>query len=149
MGNRPIPGGGPTGKKNSGEKTYSLEWQTPEKVEREAEQRLRDACQAYVGEKYAESLSSSVGQVPFDGGHTLWTTDTAKKPPFPGGVNPKNPFYYDDMVIQPSEYIMANQIPWCEANAIKYISRWRNKGGVDDLKKAVRYLEMLIEQETK
>jgi len=36
---------------------------------------------------------------------------------------------------------------WCEANVVKYISRWRSKGGVDDLRKVGHYVQILIEQE--
>lgn len=51
--------------------------------------------------------------------------------------------------IQPIEYILANGLRYCEANVVKYVSRWRNKGGIQDLKKAIHYLEILIEQEEK
>ena len=51
--------------------------------------------------------------------------------------------------IQPIEYIVANNMGFCEGNVIKYISRWEMKGGVDDLEKAKHYIEMLIEQENK
>lgn len=51
--------------------------------------------------------------------------------------------------IQPIEYIVANNMGFCEGNIIKYISRWEMKGGVDDLEKAKHYIEMLIEQENK
>ena len=37
--------------------------------------------------------------------------------------------HYRDMHITPSEYIIANDIPWLEANAIKYLSRHRRKNG--------------------
>lgn len=47
--------------------------------------------------------------------------------------------------IQPIDYIMANGLGYCEANVVKYVSRWKSKGGVQDLKKAIHYLEMLIE----
>jgi hypothetical protein len=40
---------------------------------------------------------------------------------------------------------MANEIPFVEGNVIKYVSRWRDKNGVEDLKKAVHFLEILIE----
>jgi hypothetical protein len=53
--------------------------------------------------------------------------------------------HYKEMNIQPIEYIMKNNIGFIEGNAIKYISRWRSKGGVEDLKKARHYLDMLIE----
>lgn len=57
--------------------------------------------------------------------------------------------HYKGMKIQPVEYIMANNIPYMEGNVIKYISRWRDKGGVQDLNKAKHYIEMLIENEEK
>jgi hypothetical protein len=55
--------------------------------------------------------------------------------------------HYKEMAIQPIEFIMKNNIGFMEGNAIKYISRWRSKGGVEDLKKARHYLDMLIEFE--
>jgi len=48
--------------------------------------------------------------------------------------------------IQPVDFIVANNIPFREANIIKYVCRYKDKGGVDDLHKAQHYLEMLIEQ---
>ena len=55
--------------------------------------------------------------------------------------------HYSKMEIQPIEYIMKNKIPYCEANVIKYLSRWRSKNGVEDLRKARHYIDMLIEAE--
>ena len=51
--------------------------------------------------------------------------------------------------IQPIEYIVANNMGFCEGNVVKYISRWEMKGGIEDLEKAKHYIEMLIEQENK
>jgi hypothetical protein len=56
--------------------------------------------------------------------------------------------HYTDMPIQPIEYILANNIPFPEGNVIKYVSRWRAKGGVKDLEKAVHHLKLLIEHES-
>ena len=53
--------------------------------------------------------------------------------------------YYKLMKIQPLEFIMANQMAYCEANVVKYISRWRTKNGVEDLRKARHYIDLLIE----
>ncbi len=53
--------------------------------------------------------------------------------------------HYKLMAIQPTEYIIANGIGFCEGNVIKYGSRWKHKGGVEDLRKALHYIEMLIE----
>ena len=57
--------------------------------------------------------------------------------------------HYKDLKIQPIEFIYANNIPFCEANAIKYLCRWRNKNGLQDLEKARHYIDLLIELETK
>ena len=57
--------------------------------------------------------------------------------------------HYKDMKIQPVEYIHANSLPFIEGSVIKYVSRWRNKNGVADLKKAKHFLDLLIELETK
>jgi hypothetical protein len=55
--------------------------------------------------------------------------------------------HYKDKVIQSIEYILANNLDFCEGNVIKYVSRWRQKNGLDDLLKAKHYLEFLIERE--
>lgn len=56
--------------------------------------------------------------------------------------------HYKDMKIQPIEFIHANDIPYMEGNAIKYLCRWRKKNGIADLQKAKHYIEMLIEMES-
>lgn len=58
-----------------------------------------------------------------------------------------NGSHYKDMKIQVVEYCFHNNIPFMEGAIIKYVSRWRNKGGIDDLKKAKHFIEMLIELE--
>lgn len=55
--------------------------------------------------------------------------------------------HYKDLKIQPIEFIHANNIPFCEANAIKYLCRWRNKNGKQDLEKARHYIDLLIKME--
>ncbi len=57
--------------------------------------------------------------------------------------------HYKKLAIQPVEYIHANGIGFMEGSAIKYLSRWRSKGGVSDLQKARHFIEMLIELEGK
>lgn len=57
--------------------------------------------------------------------------------------------HYKDQPIQPVEYIHANGIGYFEGNVIKYVSRWRKKNGLEDLKKAKHYIELLIELEQK
>ncbi len=57
--------------------------------------------------------------------------------------------HYKKLKIQPVEYIHANGIPFIEGNVIKYVTRWRDKGGVKDLEKARHFLDLLIELEAK
>jgi hypothetical protein len=55
--------------------------------------------------------------------------------------------HYKPLKIQPIEYIHANGIPFAEGSVIKYVTRWRDKGGLADLEKAKHFLELLIELE--
>ena len=55
--------------------------------------------------------------------------------------------HYKTMKIQPLEYALENDLGVCEHAVVKYVSRWREKGGVDDLRKAIHYCEILIERE--
>jgi len=57
--------------------------------------------------------------------------------------------HYSKLKIQPIEYIHANNIPFAEGSIIKYVTRWRDKGGVKDLEKAKHFIELLIELEAK
>jgi len=55
--------------------------------------------------------------------------------------------HYMKMVIQPAEFINKNKLPFAEGNAIKYICRHSAKGGVEDINKAIHYLEMIRERD--
>jgi hypothetical protein len=57
--------------------------------------------------------------------------------------------HYKKLGIQPVEYMHANGIPFMEGCAIKYLTRWRDKGGVADLEKARHFIDLLIELETR
>lgn len=57
--------------------------------------------------------------------------------------------HYKKLVIQPIEYIHANGIGFAEGSAIKYLTRWRDKGGIADLEKAKHFIDLLIELEGK
>ena len=57
--------------------------------------------------------------------------------------------HYSNMAIQPVEFIHRNGIGFIEGSVIKYVCRWKKKNGVEDLRKAVHFLEILIEMEAK
>jgi hypothetical protein len=49
--------------------------------------------------------------------------------------------------IQHWDYVLANNIPYLEAQIIRYLTRWRKKDGFKDLKKAYHFLQKLAESE--
>jgi hypothetical protein len=53
--------------------------------------------------------------------------------------------HYMDKAIQPWDYIVSNNLGFLEGNIVKYITRWKDKNGVADLRKAQHYLAKLIE----
>lgn len=55
--------------------------------------------------------------------------------------------HYKDMKIQPIEYIMKNNLNFCQGNVIKYISRYKHKNGLEDLKKVKHYVDLIIQLE--
>lgn len=56
--------------------------------------------------------------------------------------------HYKQVAIQPWDYVAANNLGYFEGSAIKYITRWRSKGGISDIQKAIHFLEKLIELES-
>lgn len=54
--------------------------------------------------------------------------------------------HYNKNKIQPIDYILANEMDFITGNIIKYVTRYKHKNGVEDLKKAQHYLEILIKQ---
>jgi hypothetical protein len=55
--------------------------------------------------------------------------------------------HYKKLAIQPIEYILGNNLGFAEGCIVKYISRWKDKGGIEDLRKVIHYAEFLIEHE--
>lgn len=55
--------------------------------------------------------------------------------------------HYKRLSIQHWDYVLGNNIPYLEAQALRYVSRWRLKNGIEDLQKAMHYLEKLIEHQ--
>lgn len=57
--------------------------------------------------------------------------------------------HYKNLSIQPLEFIVANELDFPTGNVVKYVVRYKLKGGLEDLKKARHYLDLLIELEEK
>lgn len=88
-------------------------------------------------------------------GHTHWCKENAKVDLYVSALANK-PTANDVQVggdhykmhgIQPWDFIASNGLGYFEGNIIKYVARWRHKGGVQDLEKARHYLDKLIEME--
>lgn len=69
-------------------------------------------------------------------------------------LNKENPLknqvggdHYKRFKIQPTEFIHRNNIGFIEGNVIKYVCRHKLKNGVEDIDKAIHYLELLKELE--
>lgn len=55
--------------------------------------------------------------------------------------------HYKEMAIQPVQYNHENKLPFIEGSVVKYVSRHRNKNGAADIRKAIHFLNLLLELE--
>lgn len=55
--------------------------------------------------------------------------------------------HYKKLAIQPTEYAHRNRLGPCESAVVKYVTRWRDKGGVQDLDKAIHFIQLLKDLE--
>lgn len=55
--------------------------------------------------------------------------------------------HYANKAIQPIDYIMANSLPFCEASVVKYITRHKEKGGAEDIRKIKQYCDFILKYE--
>ena len=55
--------------------------------------------------------------------------------------------HYSKLAIQPVEYINKNKLSYLQGNVIKYVTRYKDKNGIEDLQKAKHYIDLLIELE--
>jgi Protein of unknwon function (DUF3310) len=80
------------------------------------------------------------------GGKLMWTEKTYHEKQA-AARKQEGGSHYKDMAIQPYEYCHRNKLGHLESNVVKYVSRWRDKGGLEDIRKAIHTLEYLIELE--
>lgn len=55
--------------------------------------------------------------------------------------------HYKGLAIEPIEYAYKNNLDFFQGNVVKYITRFRDKNGLEDLKKAKHYIDLLIQFE--
>ena len=53
--------------------------------------------------------------------------------------------HYTKYLIQPYTFITKNNLSYFQGNIIKYVMRYKDKNGVEDLKKIIHYCELEIE----
>lgn len=70
-----------------------------------------------------------------------------KAPSKPKADSDTHPEHYSNQAIEPVEYIVKNGLGFCEGNVIKYVTRHAEKNGAEDIRKAMRYLEMILENQ--
>lgn len=90
---------------------------------------------------YEEGYVTIEGKIPY------WVLMDIPTFPVQGtalNIQDSTPSHYD-MAINPVEFIIKNKIPFVEGNIIKYVCRYKRKNGLEDLKKAAHYLQMLID----
>jgi len=56
-----------------------------------------------------------------------------------------SPSYYQKGSVEVTDYITSNEMSFIEGNIIKYVTRYKDKSGIQDLRKARWYLDKLIE----
>ncbi len=103
-------------------------------IQQSYNQRLEDSLYRLGGQALVQMGDDVYSRGVAQGGETVSASDKQV-----GGR------HYKDMAIQPSEFIVRNDLGWHEGNAIKYICRHHIKGGEKDIDKAIHYLELLKE----
>ena len=77
-----------------------------------------------------------------DAGHCILPSSSALDKQVAGS-------HYKNKGIQPIVYIHANDLGFCAGNVVKYVTRYKEKNGAADIRKAIHYLELLLELEYK
>ena len=72
--------------------------------------------------------------------------DDNQAKPAPTPESGTTPAHYSAFAIQPTEYIMANDLNWLQGNVVKYVTRYPLKNGLEDLKKARHCVDQLIKE---
>lgn len=111
--------------------------------------RLAEGCNYTVSAVYAFDirLAESTGL------WSAWRFEDALLPPrvtVDAGLPPASdavfrPHHYARFIIEPLTFINANKLPYNIGNVVKYVCRFDAKNGLEDLKKARRYIDIQIE----
>lgn len=53
--------------------------------------------------------------------------------------------HYKNLVMQPIEFIIKAKLSFIQGNIVKYITRYKNKNGKQDIEKCIHYAKLAIE----
>ena len=95
-----------------------------------------------VGDTWRGGLAAPAGYPPLS--RTKDAVPSTPLKPAPNDIQVGGD-HYKTQGIQTWDYITANKLDYFQGNIVKYVSRWKDKGGVEDLKKARHYLDKYIE----
>lgn len=104
----------------------------------------------YYNQRMLESLDSLSKSKPFLEAEHLWHEAQIERAEMDNEAFPTNALkkqvggnHYSKLAIQPVDYIVKNNLGFLEGNVVKYITRWREKGGLQDLDKVIHYVELI------
>lgn len=86
--------------------------------------------------EYPGALNQSMSSKHIDDGMSAFTRQVGEE---------KYSSPWRNFAIQPAKFIAVNKLGWYEGNAVKYVCRHKFKNGPEDVRKAIHYLEMLLE----
>jgi len=93
---------------------------------------------------YDDHIASLYKETPMNHNADIDANDAVSGAIRPSHYESSNP---DVPPIQMWDYALSQNLGFFEGNIVKYVSRWRQKGGVQDLQKALTYLKRLIESQ--
>lgn len=79
--------------------------------------------------------------------HVIWIKKESEVPqePIARATDKQEGGNHYKTAIQPVDYIHANSLDFFEGNVVKYVTRHKKKNGAEDIRKAIHYLEMILQ----
>ena len=93
-----------------------------------------------------EAIAQSFNWSSYKEGEVYWdhVRHCAETSDFDKHIKQEGGNHYN-MPIEPIEFIVKNDLGFREGCIVKYVCRYKAKGGAEDIRKAIHYLEMILE----
>ena len=108
--------------------------------------RVKCVCNDFPSDFYSSSEAGEAAIVDKDRWKTIDTWDQNRIGEFSGPAAPGENGQYSSLSPQPIDVIESWGLDFHEAQVLKYLARYKRKGGSEDLRKARWYLERLIDR---